>query len=58
MALLFKNVLDNHKKSLKMIETFMEAVPNKKQENCEIGNRKQGVVPYSAVVPPWNSILF
>ena len=40
-----KKLLDNHKKSLKMIETvfcyfFFDAVHNKNQENCKIGNRK------------------
>ena len=55
-----KNLLDSHKKSLKMIETlfFFDAVRNKNQENCEIGNRKQSAMPYSAVVLPWYSILF
>ena len=54
-----KNLLDNQKKSLKMIETvFLDAVRNKNQENCKNGNRKRSVVPYSAVVPPWYSILF
>ena len=54
-----KNLLDNHKKSLKMIETvFLNAVRNKNQKNCKIGNRKRSVVPYSAVVPPWYSIQF
>ena len=54
-----KNLLDNHKRSLKMIETvFLDAVRNKIQENCKIGNRKRSAVPYSAVVPPWYSILF
>ena len=53
-----KNVLDNNKKSLKMIETvYLDAVHNKNQENCEIGNRKRSTVPYSVVVPPWYSIL-
>ena len=56
---LLKNLLDNHKKSLKMIETvFFDAVRNKNQENSEIGNGKQSALPYSAVVPPWYSILF
>ena len=42
-----------------MIETvFLDAVHNKNQENCKIGNRKGSAVPYSAVVPPWYSILF
>ena len=42
-----------------MIETvFLDAVRNKNQENCKIGNRKRSAVPYSAVVPPWYSILF
>ena len=43
-----------------MIETlfFFDAVRNKNQENCEIGNRKQSAMPYSAVVLPWYSILF
>ena len=50
-----KKRVDNHKMSLKMIETvsfFFDAVRNKNQENCKIGNRKRSVVPYSAVVPP------
>ena len=42
-----------------MIETdFLDAVRNKNQENCKIGNRKRSAMPYSAVVPPWYSILF
>ena len=42
-----------------MIETvFLDAMRNKNQENCKIGNRKQSAVPYSTVVPPWYSILF
>ena len=42
-----------------MIETdFLDAVRNKNQENCKIVNRKQSAMPYSAVVPPWYSILF
>ena len=42
-----------------MIETVLfDSVSNKNQENCKIGNRKRSVVPYSAVVPPWYSILF
>ena len=42
-----------------MIETvFLDAVPNKNQKNCKIGYRKLSAVPYSAVVPPWYSILF
>ena len=54
-----KNFLGNHKKFLKMIETvFLDVVHNKNQENCKIGNRKRSAVPYSAVVPPWYSILF
>ena len=48
-----KKLLDNHKMSLKMIETvFFDAVRNKNQENCKIGKRKRSAVPYSAVVPP------
>ena len=54
-----KNLLDNHKKSLKMIETVcLDAVHSKNQENCKIGIRKRSAVPYSAVVLPWYSILF
>ena len=54
-----KNLLENHKKSLKMIETvFLDAVGNKNQENCKIGDRKGSVVPYSAVMSPWCCILF
>ena len=54
-----KNLLDSQEKSLKMIETdFLDAVRNKNQENCKIGNRKRSAMPYSAVVPPWYSILF
>ena len=54
-----RNLLDNHKRSLKMIETvLLDAVRNKNQENCKICNRKQSAVQYSAVVPPWYSILF
>ena len=54
-----ENLLDNHKKSLKTIETvFFYAVRSKNQENCKIGNRKRGAVSYSAVVPPWYFILF
>ena len=42
-----------------MIETvLLDSVSNKNQENCKIGNRKRSAVPYSAVVPPWYSILF
>ena len=42
-----------------MIETdFLDAVRNKNQENCKIGNRKRSAMPYSAVVLPWYSILF
>ena len=42
-----------------MIETvFLDAVRNKNQENCKIGNRKQSAVAYSTVVPPSYSILF
>ena len=37
---------------------FLDAVRNKNQENCKIGNRKRSAMPYSAVVPPWYSILF
>ena len=45
--------------SLKMIETvFLDAVRNKNQGNCKIGDRKRSAVPYSVVVPPWYSILF
>ena len=48
-----KNLLDNHKKSLKMIETvFLDAVHNKNQENYKIGGRKRSAVLYSAEVPP------
>ena len=36
----------------------LDAVRNKNQENCKIGNRKQSAVLYSAVVRPWSSILF
>ena len=37
-----KNILDNHKKSLKLIGTvFFDAVGNKNQENCKIGNRNE-----------------
>ena len=58
LSLNFENLLDNHKKSLKMLETvFFGAVRNKNQENCRISNRKRSAVPYSAVVPPWYSIL-
>ena len=54
-----KNHLDNQEMSLKMIETdFLDAVRNKNQENCKIGNRKRSAMPYSAVVPPWYSVLF
>ena len=54
-----KNLLENHKMSLKMIETvFLDAVRNKNQGNCKIGDRKQSAVPYSVVAPPWYSILF
>ena len=44
--------------SLKMIQFFWDAVGNKNQENCKIGNRKRSAVPYSAVAPPWYSVLF
>ena len=48
-----KNLLDNQKMALKMIETgFLDTVRNKNQENCKMGNRKWSAVPYSAVVPP------
>ena len=51
-----KNLLDNHKKSLKMIETvLLDAVRNKNQENCKIGNRKQSAVQYAMA---FYSILF
>ena len=51
-------MLDNHKKSLKMIETvFLDAVGNKNHETCEIGNRKRSELPYVGVVPAWYSIL-
>ena len=36
---------------------FFDPVHNKNQENFEIGNRKQRVVPSSVVVPLWYSIL-
>ena len=40
-----KNLLDNHKQSLKTIETgFLDAVRNKNQENCKIGDRKRSAV--------------
>ena len=53
-----KNLLDNHKNPLKMIETvFLDAVRNKNQENCKVGNRKRSAVGYSVVVPPWYSVL-
>ena len=49
-----KHLLDNHKKSLKMIETvFLDALRNKNKENCKSSNRKRSVVLYSAVVAPW-----
>ena len=36
-----KNLLDNQKMALKMIETgFLDTVRNKNQENCKMGNRK------------------
>ena len=42
-----------------MVETvFLDAVCDKNQENCKIGNRKLSAVQYSAVVPTWYSILF
>ena len=59
LSLNFEKNLDNQEKSLKMMETdFLDAVHNKNQENCKIGNRKRSAMPYSAVVPPWYSILF
>ena len=40
-----------------MIETvFLDALSNK--ENCKIDDRKRSAVPYSVVVPPWDSILY
>ena len=42
-----KKLLDNHKKSLKVIETvFYGCNGNKKQENCKIGNKKRSAAPY------------
>ena len=42
-----------------MIETvLLDSVSNKNKQTCKIGNRKWSAVLYSAVVPPWYSILF
>ena len=55
VSLIIKKVLENDRN----IETFfLDAVLNKNQENCKIGNRKRSAVPCSAVVPPWYSVLF
>ena len=56
-----KNLLDNYKKSLKMIETvFLDAVCNKNQENCKIGNKKTkcGAVFSGSAAIVFYSILF
>ena len=60
LSLNLEKNLDNHKKSLKMIETvFLGAVRNKNQENCKIGNRnKCGAIFSGFAAMVFYSILF